>query len=65
MHDVEQWVYLLSVLEMKGFVFNHKIMIMKFRSCHLVLWSLENLMVCKSPCKELVIQGEDSAPYLR
>jgi hypothetical protein len=31
-----------------GFEFNHKVMILGFRSRHLVLWSLENLMVCES-----------------
>jgi hypothetical protein len=43
----------------KGFGFNHKIMIIRFRSRHLVLWSLENLMVCESLGKGLVVQGED------
>jgi len=40
----------------------HKIMIIKFRSRHLVLWLLENLMVCESLGKELVVQGEDTSP---
>jgi hypothetical protein len=38
----ERWVYLLSVLKI-SFCFNHKIIIMKFRSRHLVLWLLGNL----------------------
>jgi hypothetical protein len=51
--------FLLSLLYLEpifGLVkfsrFNHKVMIRKFRSCHLVLWLLENLMVYKSPSKE-------------
>jgi hypothetical protein len=61
-------VCLLSVLE-RGFEFNHKIMISRFKSRHLVLWLLENLMVCESLDKRLVVQGKKhitfSAPYLR
>ena len=49
------------MLEM-SFRFNHKIMIIKFRSHHLVLWLLGNLMVCESPGKGLVVQGEDTLP---
>ena len=50
--------FLLSLLYLEpifGLVkfsrFNHKVMIRKFRSCHLILWLLGNLMVYKSPGK--------------
>jgi hypothetical protein len=34
---------LRGVREGKGFEYNHKVMIIRFRSRHLVLWLLENL----------------------
>jgi len=37
---------------------------MKFSSCHLVLWSLENLIICESPGKGLIVQGEDALPLV-
>jgi hypothetical protein len=37
-------------------------MIMRFRSRHLVLWLLGNLMVFESPGKGLVVQGKDTSP---
>jgi hypothetical protein len=37
-------------------------MIIRFRSRHLVLWLLGNLMVCESPGKRLVVQWEDATP---
>jgi len=30
----------------------------------MVLWSLENLMVCESSGKALVVQGEDASPLM-
>jgi hypothetical protein len=57
-HGVDWQICLQSVLD-RGFGFNHKIMIIRFRSRNLVLWSLENLMVCENPGKGLVVQGED------
>jgi hypothetical protein len=51
-----------EILVKRGCGFNHKIMIIRFRSRHLVLWSLGNLMECESPSKELVVQGKNSSP---
>jgi len=31
-----------------GFKFNHKVMVIRFKSCHLVLWSLKDLKVYES-----------------
>jgi hypothetical protein len=36
----------------------------RFRSIHLVLWSLENLIVCESPGKGLVVQEKDASPQV-
>ena len=46
----------------KGFKFNYKIIIIRFKSRHQILWSLENLMVCESLGKGLVVQREDASP---
>jgi hypothetical protein len=35
--------HLKGVRERKGFGYNHKIILIKFRSRHLALWLLENL----------------------
>jgi hypothetical protein len=35
------------------FGFNHKVMIIEFMSHHLIIWSLENLIVCKSLSKRI------------
>jgi hypothetical protein len=48
--------------EGKGFEYNKKIMIIKFRSCHLILWILEKSIVCESLGKGLVVQEEDASP---
>jgi len=39
-------------------------MIIRFRSRHIVLRSLGNLMVCESPGNGLVVQGEDASPLV-
>ena len=41
-----------------------KIMIIKFRSCHIVLWLLWKLMVCESLSKRLIVQVEDTPPLV-
>jgi hypothetical protein len=59
-------IYLLRVC-WKGndFEFNHKIMIIRFRSCNLVLWMVTwKPMVCESPGMGLVVQGEDAPPLV-
>jgi hypothetical protein len=49
-YGVEWQICLLR--NVKGVLeFNHKIMILGFMSRHLILWSLENLMVYESLCK--------------
>jgi hypothetical protein len=63
-HDVEWWCCLLEVKE--SFEFNHKVMILKFRSRHLILWSLEYLMVYESLCKgSSFAKGRRIITYLR
>jgi len=54
-HDIENGGSATWVMVKKGFEFNHKIIIMKFRSRHIVLWLLENLMVYESLDKKLVV----------
>jgi hypothetical protein len=52
----------------ESFKFNHKVMIIGFNSRHLILWSLENFMVCESLDKGANCARErritPSTPYL-
>ena len=44
----------------KSFGYNHKIITIRFKSRHLVLRLLGNLMIYKTPSKGLIVQGEDT-----
>jgi hypothetical protein len=68
-HDVEWQICLLRMVKGFFFTYNHNLMIIKFMSRHLVLWSLKNLKVCESLGKGTTCAREKyitpSAPYLR
>jgi len=54
--DVEWWMILLrGVGKGKGFEYNHKVMIMKFRSPHPSIMVTRKPMVCESLGKGLVV----------
>jgi hypothetical protein len=61
--DVEWRASLLkSIGKGKGFGYNHKIMIIRFRSRHLVLWLLENLWFMRVRVKDWLYKGKTYHP---